>query len=318
MTAVLGSLRRFGMALAWLLTAVAIALGGAGIVADMSHPPGTPARAELTWGTDRTIGPALDTAAAQLASIGDGLDRLAELARSALTRIRNPDETALRSTVDVGARLTGTIQDESEALQAMLGAMPGDRPDAAIDAGSALLGRRSSMLDALEATAGLDARWADLTDRSIAAVSLLGLLTGHDETVARAAVDGRAGRYDAALTTLDDASLALAQATALRDRLEPNTDVSVLDEWLKRNRTYDQALVTLYTALKASKGAITPAVTQAYRAEATARGQLPPDTRGLVVIIGEVAQGGLNQAVIAIEQARSRLDLALEAVGPQG
>ncbi|MBI3746005.1 MAG: hypothetical protein HY264_05675, partial [Chloroflexi bacterium] len=59
---------------------------------------------------------------------------------------------------------------------------------------------------------------------------------------------------------------------------------------------------------------VTDAVKQAFAEESAARSQLPPDTRGLVVIIADIGRGGLNQAVIAIEQARVRLDLALEAL----
>ena len=37
------------------------------------------------------------------------------------------------------------------------------------------------------------------------------------------------------------------------------------------------------------------------------RRRCPPDARALVVILGDVARGGLNQAVIVIEEARGRL-----------
>ena len=42
------------------------------------------------------------------------------------------------------------------------------------------------------------------------------------------------------------------------------------------------------------------------------RSQLPGDTRALVVITSDIAQGGLNEAVIAIEEARGALAEALE------
>ena len=41
---------------------------------------------------------------------------------------------------------------------------------------------------------------------------------------------------------------------------------------------------------------------------------LPPDTRALIVIVGDLAQGGLNAAAIAIEQARGALAEAVAAV----
>jgi hypothetical protein len=61
---------------------------------------------------------------------------------------------------------------------------------------------------------------------------------------------------------------------------------------------------------------VSDAVRDAYREESAARAQLPPDTRGLIVIVADIGRGGLNQAVIAIEQARGRLNLALEALAP--
>jgi hypothetical protein len=56
---------------------------------------------------------------------------------------------------------------------------------------------------------------------------------------------------------------------------------------------------------------VTPDIRAAYDAEAAARERLPADTKGLVIILGEIARGGLNQAVIGIEEARSELDAAL-------
>ena len=84
-----------------------------------------------------------------------------------------------------------------------------------------------------------------------------------------------------------------------------------LDIWLDLNADYDAALRTLYQAILDSGGSVTPAVRAAYDAEASARERLPSDTKGLVIILGEIGRGGLNQAVIAIEEARSELDAAL-------
>ena len=70
----------------------------------------------------------------------------------------------------------------------------------------------------------------------------------------------------------------------------------------------------LYGALRDSGGVIDDVVRAAFREEGLARADLPPDTKGLVVILADVGQGGLNQAVIAIDQARARLGLALDAL----
>ena len=53
-------------------------------------------------------------------------------------------------------------------------------------------------------------------------------------------------------------------------------------------------------------------VRKAFDLEQQARAQLPGDTRAMVVIMSDIAQGGLNQAVIAIEEARGSLAQALE------
>ncbi|MBY0397196.1 MAG: hypothetical protein K2X91_12130, partial [Thermoleophilia bacterium] len=78
------AVRRTLLAMGWLLVIVVLALGGAGIVAQWSHPPGTSARAELTWQGDRDVAPSLDAAQVNLQAIAGQVDRLAVLARGAL------------------------------------------------------------------------------------------------------------------------------------------------------------------------------------------------------------------------------------------
>jgi hypothetical protein len=111
--------------------------------------------------------------------------------------------------------------------------------------------------------------------------------------------------------TLEEADKAIADAGHLRDQLAKTVDVSTLDEWLDRSHKYDVALRNLYTKLVASKGRVTPAVRVAMTEERKARDRLPPDTRGLVLIMAEIGRGGMNGAVIAIEQARGQLADAL-------
>jgi hypothetical protein len=132
---------------------------------------------------------------------------------------------------------------------------------------------------------------------------------------------GRAARYEEADGTIDRATGLLDQAQELRRQLANTVDVSTLDEWLRRNRTFDDALRTLYAALDASGGRVNDAVRDALAAQQAAREQLPPDSRGLIVIMSEIGRGGLNGAVITIEQARGALatavaDLARGEPGP--
>jgi len=95
--------------------------------------------------------------------------------------------------------------------------------------------------------------------------------------------------------------------------LARTAEVTTLDEWLRRNERYDLALRTLYEALIASDGRVNDEVRAAFSEETAARADLPPDTRGLVLIIAEAGRGGLNNAVIDIETLRGRLFEAIEA-----
>ena len=47
------------------------------------------------------------------------------------------------------------------------------------------------------------------------------------------------------------------------------------------------------------------------RKEQAAKDRLPPDTRSLVLIMSDIGQGGINDAAIDIEQAKSDLEEAL-------
>jgi hypothetical protein len=304
------------LAIVWLLVIVVMAVAGAGVVAQWSHPPGTPARAELTWHGDQEVSPSLDAAQDDLEAIGEQVDRLSVLARGALAAVTADDQEPFSRAVGEGGDLTRAIESASAALRSDLAALPGDQAIDAISYGSDTLTRRLAMLTALESTQGLARSWARFTVGSLAASDLISLLTSHDVTVAAAASEGRSAEYEAALATLARAATRLDDATDIRDRLANTTDVDVLDEWLGRNRRYDDALVALYTALRDSGGLVNDAVREAYREESSARAVLPRDTRALVVIVADIGRGGLNQAVIAIEQARGRLSLALQALAP--
>jgi len=131
--------------------------------------------------------------------------------------------------------------------------------------------------------------------------------------VTEAAALGRAARYADAMARLDDADATIKASRALRNQLANSVDVTVLDEWLARNAAYDKALRRLYAAYSKVGSVVTDALRNAIAAEAKAREDLPPDTRGLVVIMAEIGRGGMNGAVIAIEEARGRLTAALAA-----
>ncbi len=315
---VLRAAQRVAVALAYFLILVAVAVGSAGVVAMWSHPPGTAARAELTWDGDSTLTPHLDAARTNLTDVAASVDRLALLARGALAALNSADHSAFSSALSDGTAAAAAVQDDSTALRARLQALPGADPAQVLLYSGDVLARRSAMIAALDSTQGLSRSWATLTAGSLQASQLLTLLADHDSLVAAAAGQGRGAQYAAALATLAGSIAKLDAAVTIRDKLVNSTDVSTIDDWIARNRRYDLALTALYAAFRDSAGKVTDAVRTAFQEEGDARAQLPPDNRGLTVIIADIGRGGLNQAVIAIEQARTRLDLALQALSAAG
>ena len=119
-----------------------------------------------------------------------------------------------------------------------------------------------------------------------------------------------------AIETIAEAEAAITEARALRDTLARSVDVTVLDEWLDRNAAYDVALRDLYAALDGVGGRVTDDVREAIDAEQAAKDRLPADSRGLILIMAEIGRGGMNHAVITIEEARGALAEALAPPDP--
>lgn len=304
--------RTFARTIAWVVIAAALALGGAGLVAQLSHPPGGPARAELTYTNDQALGADIHQAATDLQSIETKVEQLAADARAALEAVSGADAGAIRSALDRGEKTATVITSSARALRTSLQELPGDSPTAALDYSNVLLVQRAALLAALDAAEGLSGQWEAITDRSSRAAQLTIALDEHESTVAAAAAEGRAAQYAQALATLAHAATLLDQADELRGELLTASDQSTLDEWLARHRRYDAALTALYTALQASGGLVTKDVEVSYHEENVARAELPLDSRALIVIVAEIARGGLNQAVIAIEDARGRINTVLQ------
>ena len=305
-------LRRFARTIVWGIIAAALALGGAGLVAQLSHPPGGPSRAELTYAGDQALGAQIDQAAVELQSIEKKVETLASDARAALEAVGGGDATTIRSALDKGGKTAGLITSSVRQMRTSLAELPGDSPTAALQYNNELLVRRAALFAALDAAGGLSDQWSRITDRSARAAELTIALDEHESTVAEAAAEGRAAKYPDALATLAHASALLDQADELRTELLTASDQTTLDEWLARHRRYDAALTALYVALQASGGLVTKDVEVAYHEENVARAELPVDSRALIVIVADIARGGLNQAVIAIEDARGRINTALQ------
>jgi hypothetical protein len=293
-----------------------MALGGAGVIGQLSHPPGDDRRAELTYVADQAIAPDLDAIAARLTDVGATVDRLSGNARSALAAVAAGDVDALAAALDDGAGGASSLGTALADIQAALSELPGADPTAPATYANATLVRRAALIAAFDSVGPLADDWSRVSTKARDAAALQVAIRDHDSTVAQAATLGVAGKYADAITLLGTASGILDQIVTMRQQYVAQTDVTVLDTWIGTHRTYDDALTTLYTALKKSGGKVNPAVAAAYRAENAARDQLPPDNRSIIVIVSEIAAGGLNQAVVAIEDARGRIELALQGVTP--
>ena len=300
----------------WTALFAVLAAGGAGLIAQASHTPGSPARADLTAEGDAALNARLDQATPALEKVSDDVDQLAADAKTALEQIASSDPSKLQQSLQDGTDLAEGIDAETRALVDSLAGLPGDESDALIHYSNDTLVRRAAVLAALDAAGSLNAQWLQVTGKAVEASELTTLIAQHDGIVLDAAAKGRSRQYADAATTLDQAILVVTSVKAQRDKLISDSGPTVLDEWISRNRDYDLALQALYTALARSAGTVTVTVQAARRTEREAFDRLPPDRRTIIVIVAEVARGGLTAAVLAIEDARGRIDDALaEAAG---
>jgi hypothetical protein len=297
----------------WLLLTVILALGGAGLAGQLSHPPGDDRRAELTWSADATLAAQLDDLSGRLADVGNQIDGLAASARTALLAVSSEDDAALATALDQGAQQAGAIDAAIAALRSSVADLPGGDAAAATRYTNGVLVRRAAVVAAIQAVGGLSDGWAAVAARSTDAAALMRTIRAHDSTLAAAAAAGVQAHYGDAIDQCNQAIVLLGEISTMRTRIVQAGE-TVLDDWISRNQAHDAALLALYQALQASGGKRNPDVDAAYRAEQLALAALPSDNRAIIVIVSEVSQGGLNQAVIAIEDARGRIDDAIAAV----
>lgn len=303
--------------LAWAFLLALLAISGAGLVESAWHAPGSPARAELTWAGDSAIAARLDLATIELQRISDDVEQLATEAKTALEEVVSSDPTRLQDAILRGNDIAAALDSEAFDLREALSGLPGDGPNAAVEFSNPTLVRRAAILAAIDSAASLAASWSQVSARAADAATLTALIAKHDSTVLEAAAKGVSKKYKEAIPILDQALLIVADVKALRVRLIAGSEPSVLDEWIERDAAYDLALKALYAALVKSKGnPLTLAVQSARRDERAAFALLPPDRRTIIIIVAEVARGGLTQAVLAIDEANGRIDDALAEAGP--
>lgn len=302
------AVERLVFGVVWLAVAVAIALGAAGVASALDHPAGTAARPELSWAADSQVIPELEAAEDEIRAIATGVEELSLQGRGALSALAARNFDVLDGAVSRGSLLVASIDERSRALAARLAGLEAFGPGAALRLSSATIATHARLVRGADATNGLSVSWLRLTQGALAASRLSALLAAHDERITAAIEVGREGQFEVAFGRIDEASEMLEQATDLRDQLAATaTDVATLDEWLRRNRQYDEALRALYVASEASPDRVTPELRAALRNELAARDQLPRTTNGLSIVMADIARGGLNQAVIGIEQVRGRL-----------
>jgi hypothetical protein len=298
----------------WIFVMVLVSLGSAGLVTSLSHQPGSPARPELTWQGDAAIGPQLDAARTDLQAIAEQLDRLGTLARGSLAAAVATRSDTLDQAIADGTVLVSQIDGASNALTARLLALPGIGPNPDLRLSRSNQARLRLLIDALDSTRTLSDDWARLTRGTVDAGRLTGLLDQHDKLIVSAIDAAIARKFKTAIARIDRASERLNEAGKIRDTLRLRTDVATLTEWLRRNQEYDTALRRLYVISARSPVRITQAMRNALAAEKRARDALPKDNSGLIIIVAELSRGGINQAVIAIEKARTDLGDGLAAV----
>jgi hypothetical protein len=305
-------IRRIVLALAWLVVATLVSLGGAGVVAALNHVPGTEARPELTWAGDAAAGPAMDAATLRLQALSDAVDALGGSGRQALADLVGGDTAGLAATLDAGTTQLAAVAAADADLATAIDAIPDVGANRELRLSASMLHRYDELAKARSLAAGLETDWAVLSARALGAASMPGLLARHDRETAAAAKAGSAGHYRQALALLDAPDATIAQARAAAAELSKTVDVSTLTSWLDRNAAYDGALRKLYSSLLQSRGRVTTAVRKAFAAQQAALAALPGDTKAIVVIMSDIAQGGLNQAVIDIETARGSIRSALD------
>ena len=306
-------LGRAARGLAWGGLLAVLAASGAGLAGLAWHPPGSPARAELTAAGDATLGARLDAARADLARIAADVQDLADEAKTALADAASVDATLLDKSLQRGDVLAAAIETRARALRESLDDLPGDEPDAAMRYSNPVLVRRAATLTAVQAATGLAGNWHAVTARARETSRLTALITEHDTTVVNGIQHGLNSKFKSAVAKIDAALAVMKTIEDLRARLIAAED-TVLDEWIERTKAYDVALQHLYAALVKSRGRVNVVVQSARREERAAYDQLPPDRRTILVIIAEVTRNGLTQAVLEIEEASGRLDEALAEV----
>ena len=185
-------LRRFAVAVAWLLMVVAIALGGAGLVTAAPGGVLPAARPELTGVEDARVTARLDAIEADLTTLGDTVETLGTQARGALSALVGGQDDVAETAIKTGDGLLLEIGLQTAAIADALAATPYvGTPAADLHVSPEVQARYARLRDGLDATRQLDASWSRLTAGALSATRLSTSLAEHDRLVGEAAARGR-------------------------------------------------------------------------------------------------------------------------------
>ncbi len=305
--------RRGLLGLAWLILALALAFGSAGIVAAAQHSPASGARPELTWGADQILSARLDAAVSDLTDITSDVDSLGEMARQTLASLAQVGQPGLQSAWDEGWKDVNSIDagaaDLNTAFQC--GAWNSTLQVDLLETYSpALVDRYHDVCTAVASVAPLHDDWQAVVDGSQTAMQVVTDVQTHDSVAAEALQLATQGRYPEALTKLSGAAASITDATSIAAALAKVTDVSTLTEWLSRTQQMDDALQLLWQSMIDSKGKVTAQVQAALRAVNDAKALLPDDNAVIQVVLHEM-ESNLTSEGISIETIRGALASAL-------
>ena len=299
-------------AVLWFLAAILIAVGAAGLAVAANPIPDELSRPEIYARADAAVAPGMASIDANLREVQGLVATLSGLSRSALVDLNGGDHDALVAALDQGDLLVVEIGSIATTVAGDIRALPYDAESPELSPSMAR--RVAAAADAVEAVRPLADLWGRVARGALPASEIARHLADHDLATFAATQDGTAGRYADALQGLGKARAELTGALEIRDQLVETVDTTTLDIWIERNRTYDDALARLYQALRDADGPGHRRGPRGLRGRPAGAEALPPDTRAIVVIMSDIAQGGLNQAAIRIEEARGALTAAVAAV----
>ena len=300
----------------WGLLAAALAFGGAGIVAAMSHAPTSANRPELTYEADGQLSNRLDAAIRDLALLNDDVQSLGDQTRKALSSLAQVNSVGLKAAWDAGSNNVNAIEARSRKLSDQLACTTWDAGMVAelLKSYSPTgIERYDQVCKAVASVSPLRDDWESLVAGTRTALQVADDINNHDQVASTALQLATSGRYADALSQIKTAAASIKDASAIATTMAKVADVSTLQTWLKRTKDVDDALAVLWQSMIDSGGKVTAQVTAALKNVNSTKALLPDSTQVMDVSLHEMA-GGLTTNGISIEDAKGNLAAALGAL----